>query len=152
MGSVTAQHFSTVKVHVSGVLSADAASTWDVVKDFGAICQWAPTLEVSGKPQIVRSGMLVGLADLSSLSVPKDDLGQSVTGKGAMSDGWEGNGRWSSPSDAHRPGHHRGGAHSHGQCGAHHVCFLPPLMSALQALYSCTCHTPAHALHGTIST
>ena len=62
MGSVTAHQFSTVRVLVSGVLSADAASTWDVVKDFGAICQWAPTLEVSGKQQIVRSGMLVGPA------------------------------------------------------------------------------------------
>ena len=68
MGSVTAHQFSTVRVHVSGVLSADAARAWEVVKDFGAISQWAPTLEVSGKPQIVRSGMLVWVLLLLVLS------------------------------------------------------------------------------------
>ncbi|KAK9862004.1 hypothetical protein WJX84_003811, partial [Apatococcus fuscideae] len=59
-GPITAHQFSTVRVHISGVLSADAAKAWSVVKDFGAVCQWAPTFEVAGKAQIVRSGMLMG--------------------------------------------------------------------------------------------
>lgn len=106
MASVTAQHFSTVRVHVSGVLSADADSTWDVVKDFGAICQWVPTLEVSGKPQIVRSGMLVGLTDLSSLSIENDVEGPHVTESGVLSDGWQGDCGRSSSGGAYRPRHH----------------------------------------------
>ena len=128
MGSVTAHQFSTVRVLVSGVLSADAASTWDVVKDFGAICQWAPHLgsvrEAADCPQWDAGGS--GSCLRQRLPVSPLSVSKSSDSCGQVSDGCQRDRCWSSARCPHRFRHHSGGAHSYGQRRAYHVCSVPP--------------------------